>query len=372
MRIVHSSVGVCGLLTAVLATAGCSGDDVVEGSGSTGEGTGGSASASVSGSGSASMTAGSDSEGSMSATMGGSASETGMSGTTDGTDGTGVSVSVSGTSDETDSGATISTSGDPTGTTGDSDGTTTGTSGDTDPTTGEPTSEGTTDGTTGEMVECGTLFATYRDFKPLHTDFGCHMNGSGARPGLVQMKLGNDLKPVYNPNPPPPPGGWSGTNPQITSQASFGEWYNTIDGVNVEIELEVELTEIMPGVYSFASDSFYPLTDMGFGNNVTPNWAGATYPDRNGSFTTEIHTNFNYEVGQSFTFTGDDDVWVFIDGNLAMDLGGLHGPVNGTIDLDTLGLTPDQTYTLDVFHAERCDSGSNFRIDTSIQCFMPQ
>jgi len=54
----------------------------------------------------------------------------------------------------------------------------------------------------------------------------------------------------------------------------------------------------------------------------------------------------------------------------AMDLGGLHSMVSGAIDLDTLGLTAGNDYTLDVFHAERCDSGSNFRIDTSIACFI--
>jgi fibro-slime domain-containing protein len=63
---------------------------------------------------------------------------------------------------------------------------------------------------------------------------------------------------------------------------------------------------------------------------------------------------------------------VFIDGKLALDLGGLHPPDQDTIMLDTLGLVPNNEYKLDVFHAERCESGSNFRIDTSINCFIPQ
>ncbi|MBL9102800.1 MAG: fibro-slime domain-containing protein [Myxococcales bacterium] len=248
-----------------------------------------------------------------------------------------------------------------------------------DPTTGVgPTGDDTTTGdatgddTTGEPPPpCGTILVTYRDFRPLHTDFGCHMKGHPAWPGLVLPDIGPDQKPQYNPNPPPPPNGWNGVMPQITSAASFSEWYNTTADVNLEIAGELELAEIMPGIYSFSSDAFYPLTDMGFGNNTTPNWEDDTFPDINGAFTTEIHTSFVYEVGQQFSFSGDDDVWVYIDGKLAMDLGGLHAIVEGTIDLDDLGLTPGQAYTLDAFHAERCDSGSNFRIDTSIACFVP-
>ena len=200
------------------------------------------------------------------------------------------------------------------------------------------------------------------------------MWGNGARPGLVLDVLGNDQKPQYNANPPAPPGGWNGSNPQITSAQSFSEWYNTIDGVNLEIAGEIVLAETAPGsgIYSFANNMFYPLTGLGFGNNVTPNWAGETYPNWNGAFTTEIHVEFEYQPGQEFTYTGDDDVWVYIDGSLALDLGGLHGPVEGTIFLDDLGLTPGVYYDLDVFHAERCGSGSNFRIDTSISCIQPQ
>ncbi len=54
----------------------------------------------------------------------------------------------------------------------------------------------------------------------------------------------------------------------------------------------------------------------------------------------------------------------------ADDLGGLPSMVSGAINLDSLGVTAGNEYTIDVFHAERCDSGSNFRIDLSIACFI--
>ncbi|MDC0667929.1 fibro-slime domain-containing protein [Nannocystis radixulma] len=294
-------------------------------------------------------------------------------GTESGSDSTPTTTDSSTGTTSTD---TTTSSGDTTDTTDGVVSETTSTGGETTTTTGDTTGDTTIDETTtttgGMMQECSDLTVTYRDHKPLHVDFGCHMNGVGARPGLVMNTLGPDDKPVYNPNPPAPPPNWFGTTPQITSEASFHEWYNTVPDVNMEIQSVLSLTEIMPNIWSYSSNSFYPLNDQGFGNNVEPNWLGQTYGDRNGEFTTEIHTMFLYEAGQVFSFSGDDDVWVFVDKKLAMDLGGLHEPVNGSIMLDTLGLTEGNIYSLDVFHAERCGTGSNFRIDTSIACFLPQ
>ncbi|HEX9295356.1 MAG TPA: fibro-slime domain-containing protein [Polyangiaceae bacterium] len=90
----------------------------------------------------------------------------------------------------------------------------------------------------------------------------------------------------------------------------------------------------------------------------------------NFGFTTELHTKFQYNGGETFRFSGDDDLWVFINGKLAMDLGGLHPPAANTINLDsaagTLGIAKGNVYTLELFHAERHTTASNFRVDSTL------
>lgn len=92
-----------------------------------------------------------------------------------------------------------------------------------------------------------------------------------------------------------------------------------------------------------------------------------------------------------FDFTGDDDVWVFIDGVLVLDLGGIHQALDGSINFatgditydktqshgdtpagtitqafknagETWDSTPYKTHHLSFFYLERGDGGSNCKI----------
>jgi len=65
---------------------------------------------------------------------------------------------------------------------------------------------------------------------------------------------------------------------------------------------------------------------------------------------------------------------VFVNGRLAIDIGGVHSASMASVDFDAraaeLGITFGQTYAIDFFQAERHVTGSNFRIETSIACFI--
>jgi fibro-slime domain-containing protein len=94
--------------------------------------------------------------------------------------------------------------------------------------------------------------------------------------------------------------------------------------------------------------------------------------DHNFYFTTEVQTWFKYEATTDATleFTGDDDVWVYVNGTLAVDLGGIHVPEDGSVTINAAsatkyGLTVGNVYQLSVFQAERRMEGSSFRLTLS-------
>jgi fibro-slime domain-containing protein len=118
-------------------------------------------------------------------------------------------------------------------------------------------------------------------------------------------------------------------------------------------------------------------------------------PPHNFYFTTEVEYWFQYNANTqaTLTFVGDDDVWVFLNGRLAVDLGGLHVPSTGTVTINgandqvrlvatddrlpvtatlvrqnqllstgDFGLADGGVYKISIFHAERQLTGSSFQL----------
>jgi fibro-slime domain-containing protein len=85
------------------------------------------------------------------------------------------------------------------------------------------------------------------------------------------------------------------------------------------------------------------LNGLGCNDNAAKSH-GQYYANSNFLFTTEINVVFKYKGGEVFTFSGDDDVFVFINRKLALDLGGVHPEKQGNIILDTLNLIVGQNY----------------------------
>jgi fibro-slime domain-containing protein len=87
-------------------------------------------------------------------------------------------------------------------------------------------------------------------------------------------------------------------------------------------------------------------------------------------FTLEASTTFEYRGGEVFSFAGDDDMWVFINRKLAINLGGLHQSLADEVVIDefarTAGMTPRNVYPLHFFFAERHTVDSHFTIRTTI------
>ncbi len=173
------------------------------------------------------------------------------------------------------------------------------------------------------------------------------------------------LPPAVPPAAPDVAGVTFGSWNDYLDTASFSDLFQDVPDVNLSATLTLTFNLQADGTYVFdastdpdMSGGFFPIDGDLFGKE------GRSH---NYHFTFELHTQFTYVAADSpiFEFMGDDDVWVFIDDRIVVDLGGRHSAKSMYVDLARLGLTNGQTYPLDIFIMERRTSGSNSRLTTS-------
>jgi|GEM_PF-3885650 len=263
-------------------------------------------------------------------------------------------------------------------------------------------------------------------------------NGAAAKTGLVNSKLIRDtVTGMWRPERSN--SAYSGANhPLNFTDAELATWYTPKTNTNATDKNATNMVQgsltfgynAVTGTYTYTNEKFYPL-DQNLASNSTQNALQANltaadftqilkynvnhgnkstqapnsspnptygpngevnnltsprlYGDGNHNyhFTMHMETWFTYKGGETFKFSGDDDVWVFIDGKLALDLGGTHTEVSDTITFgndgkvksDTvnggnwqdLKLVIGQSYRLNFYYAERHVYNSKLTINTTLQ-----
>src|SRR4051794_17744930 len=175
------------------------------------------------------------------------------------------------------------------------------------------------------------------------------------------------------------------TSTSIHSDATFAQWYHDVSGTNLSFPSDITLTRnSTTGIYHYAANEFFPADNHGWAvaaGCAPPQLDPAQFIDDNNqivtdpslhnfSFTYQIHASFNYHAGDTFSFAGDDDIWVYLNKHKVIDLGGLHPRESASVSLDniasTAGMTPGHNYDFDLFFAERHTTASSFAMDTTL------
>ncbi|MBD3346061.1 MAG: fibro-slime domain-containing protein [Chitinivibrionales bacterium] len=148
------------------------------------------------------------------------------------------------------------------------------------------------------------------------------------------------------------------------------DYNDSYDMATIIIYDSLPFTLLGDGLYQFVQaedindQQFFWINGRGYGDDHLRADCGS---GRNYGFATEIQGHFEYRPGLTFEFFGDDDVFVFINDSLVLDLGGVKGGDYGSFNVDDIpGLIEGESYRFSFFHAERKTCGSDVMITTNI------
>ncbi|MBN2527419.1 MAG: DUF4215 domain-containing protein [Deltaproteobacteria bacterium] len=225
-----------------------------------------------------------------------------------------------------------------------------------------------------ELPDVLKVPVTYRDFIAVpvgdakkHPDFET-FSGDAITPGMVMNTLGANGNPIYTGICEE--GKYSESDcpfeAQTTSKAQFNQWYTDVASVNKTVAAEMILERRSDNTYFFGSSDFFPMDGEGW----VKSGEEEAVDGHNFGFTSELRYWFKYEGDEYLHFLGDDDVWVFINNRLAVDIGGLHNSQSVELALNEetaakLGLEEGRIYETVLFHAERHTYNSRYELTLS-------
>jgi len=162
---------------------------------------------------------------------------------------------------------------------------------------------------------------------------------------VVGNTLGLDGTPVY---------AGPGTRGSTSGAANFTWFTDNTHLMNYDLTLDWDGDSWM-----YWNNDFFPIDNLGYGNEGR---------NHNFHFTYQIHNSFTYQAGkgQYVEVAGDDDIWLYLNKGLTIDLAGISGATPDIVFLDSLGLTDGLNYDFDLFFAERHTLNAGLHIDTNI------